>query len=112
MLSFIKYSCIAITFQICFATMANAQAKISGRVLGEQSKPLKDIIVSLVTDSLAIKLANTSENGIFTFDKLPLGTYRIMIILTGYEKFTTGFFTLTKNKFLRNFGDIELKPQR
>ncbi len=105
----VKYILIAILLKFSYS-LTGTPCKVTGRVLIEQSNPLKNSVVSLASDSLVVRMTRTDEKGYFTFDKLPKGNYRILIMINGYEKYTTGFFSLTILKASRDFGDIELKP--
>lgn len=110
MFLFIKYLVIAALLKFGYSTITNDPGKVTGRVLITKTVPLKNTVVSLASDSLVVRITKTNEKGNFTFDKLPKGNYRILIMITGYEKYTTGFFSLTALKPSRDFGDIELQP--
>ncbi|MES2653286.1 MAG: carboxypeptidase-like regulatory domain-containing protein [Bacteroidota bacterium] len=111
MLLFIKYLVIAILLlKFSYSTTTDIQGRVNGRVLTPQAMPLKNSVVSLASDSLVVRITRTNEKGYFLFDKLPKGNYRILIMITGYEKYTTGFFNLTQAKPSREFKDIELQP--
>jgi hypothetical protein len=110
MFLFIRYLVIATLLKFGYAKLTDNPGKVSGRVLIPKAIPLKNTVVSLASDSLVVRITKTNEKGNFTFDKLPKGNYRILILITGYEKYTTGFFSLTALKPSRDFGDIELQP--
>lgn len=110
MFLFIKYLIIGSVIKFSYSLSTADQGKVNGRVLIEKSNPLKNSVVSLASDSLVIRMRRTDEKGYFVFDKLPKGNYRIFIMINGYEKYTTGFFSLTPTKPSKDFGDIELKP--
>lgn len=105
----IRFFIIAALLKFGYSISSAPQGKVSGRLLTSQSTPIKNSVVSLASDSLVIRMARTDEKGFFTFDKVPKGNYRIIIMITGYEKYTTGFFSLTNTKPSREFGDIELQ---
>lgn len=109
MFLFIKYLIIAVLLKFSYSTISNVEGKVSGRILTPQAVPLKNSLVSLASDSLIVRMTRTNEKGYFIFDKLPKGNYRVLIMITGYEKYTTGFFSLTATKPNREFGNIELE---
>jgi hypothetical protein len=104
----IRYLIIAALFKLSIS-QANLPGKVTGRLLGYPVTPLKDKVVSLASDSLVVRMTRTNEKGEFIFSKVPRGNYRILVVLTGYEKYTTGFFKLTDSKPSRDFGEIELE---
>ncbi|MEJ5996384.1 carboxypeptidase-like regulatory domain-containing protein [Pedobacter sp. Du54] len=103
---------IAALLKFSYSLTRNPEGKVSGRVLVLHEKPLKNILVTLASDSLVVRMSRTNENGYFTFNKLPKGNYRIIIVITGYEKYTTDFFSLTAAKPIRAIGDIELRTSK
>ena len=105
----IKYLIIAIVLKFSLSTN-NLEGKVNGRVVTNKITPLKNSVVSLASDSLVVRMTRTNEKGYFSFDKVPKGNYRILIMITGYEKYTSGFFSLTRSKPSRDFGSIELQP--
>jgi hypothetical protein len=111
MFLFIRYLVIALLFKFSIS-QTNSPGKVTGRLLSYPATPLMNKVVSLASDSLVVRMTRTNEKGEFTFSKVPKGNYRILIVLTGYEKYTTGFFKLTDTKPSREFGEIELQASK
>lgn len=66
----------------------DANGKIQGRVLGQDTLPLSGASVTLITekDSLFISATITDDNGVFVFDDIPSGGYRIVSTYLGGKK--------------------------
>ncbi|MGF1925038.1 MAG: carboxypeptidase-like regulatory domain-containing protein [Bacteroidia bacterium] len=94
---------------LSIALISDIEGEVKGRIINQQSLPLKNNTVSLASDSLVVRMTGTNDKGYFKFNKLPKGNYRILIMITGYEKYTTGFFSLTDAKPSRDFGTIEIE---
>ncbi|RZL34581.1 MAG: carboxypeptidase regulatory-like domain-containing protein [Pedobacter sp.] len=112
MLLLIRYIIIAAVLKFGYSLTKHAEGKVSGNVLVSHESPLKNSVVTLASDSLVVRMVRTDENGHFTFHKVPTGTYRLLIVITGYEKVKTDFFRLTATKPTKDFGNIELQPVR
>ncbi|SFH45738.1 carboxypeptidase-like regulatory domain-containing protein [Pedobacter insulae] len=110
MLIIIRYLFIALLVKWSSSSTTNIVGKVSGKVMNEKAAPLKNKLVSLASDSLVVRMTRTNDKGNFVFDKLPQGNYRILIMISGYKKFTTGFFQLTESKPSRDFREIALSP--
>lgn len=108
MFLFLKYLSVALL--IIFALSLATEGEVKGRILSPQKLPLKNKSVSLASDSLVIRMTRTDEQGYFKFSKLPKGNYRLLIMIDGFEKYTSGFFTLTPAKPSKDLGAIELEP--
>lgn len=109
MFIFFRLLLIALLFKLSSSSTTDITGKVIGKVLNEKAVPFKNSVVSLASDSLVVRMTRTNDKGYFLFDKLPKGNYRILIMLTGYEKYTTGFFQLTERKPSREFGEITLR---
>lgn len=105
----LKYLFIGLLLNFGYSLATNT-GKVNGRLLSTHASPIKNVSISLASDSLVVRLTRANEKGYFSFDKLPLGNYRILIMPTGYEKYTTGFFNLSITKPSKELGDIVLKP--
>ncbi|RZK41398.1 MAG: carboxypeptidase regulatory-like domain-containing protein [Pedobacter sp.] len=106
----LRYLIIGILLKFCFSNTTNTLCQVSGRVSINKTAALKNGLVTLASDSLMIRLTKTDEKGYFSFNKLPKANYRLLIVINGYEKYTSGFFTLTSAQPIRDLGLIELKP--
>ena len=112
MLLLIRYLIIAALLKFSYSLTADPGGKVTGRILASRENPLKNSVITLASDSLVVRMSRTNEKGFFTFNKLPKGNYRIIIMITGYEKYATEFFRLTATKPSKDFGDIELQPSK
>ncbi len=110
MFIFIRYLIVVLVFKLSLSSTSTTERKVFGKLINHQAVPITNSVVSLASDSLVVRMTRTNNKGEFKFDKLPKGSYRILIVLTGYEKYTTGFFQLTENKPARDFGEIILQP--
>jgi iron complex outermembrane recepter protein len=61
-----------------------ASAQIQGKVADADGKPLSGVTISLLKDSAVVKLAVTKENGVYAFNGLKEGMYRISATHVGY----------------------------
>lgn len=68
---------------------------ISGIVKNEEGKPLDGASVSLLKDSVIIKLAVNKENGSYSFYGIKEGTYRIISSFVGYSPASSTAFSFS-----------------
>ena len=106
----LKYLLIAAVLKFSYSGTSKVDSSVKGSVWIGRSTPLKNGVVTLASDSLVVRMTRTNEKGYFSFHKLPKGNYRLLIMVTGYDKYTSGFFNLTTANPTRDFEDIELRP--
>ena len=93
-----KYFTLALTLLsiVLFSNKLTAQTgTISGAVLDDNNKPVKEFTVRL---SLANKAAIDLEKGTFLFSALPAGTYTLEVKAPGFETFKSDDITVVDNQ--------------
>ena len=97
---------------LIFGQTAKQQANVSGALLNEQGKPLDYATVSLLKapDSTVVKGTLSNDNGVYNFDHLSPGTYIIKATVVGYDKSTSGIFTIDDTHISIKVPVIKLQP--
>lgn len=74
-----------------------AQGTLHGKVLDEAGHPIPFVTVGLLTaqDSMLVRATASDQKGVYVFEKLPLGRYRIKTSAVGYHDLFTAYFELT-----------------
>jgi len=76
-------------------SMVVSAQSISGIVKNEEGKPLDGASISLLKDSVIIKLAVSKENGSYSFYGIKEGTYRISASFVGYSPASSSAFSFS-----------------
>src|SRR5687768_10453317 len=87
-------------FYFLFGAFAQNNGKISGNIISKTEKSVAGATVMLVRakDSATIKLSVANKEGVYAFEKIADGKYRIAVTAVGHQK---------------SFSDlIELNPQQ
>ncbi len=104
-----KTYCAALLLALlsCFSFTAIAQHRISGAVFDQKNEALPGASVLLLSaqDSSLIKGLLSTEKGGFSFEHMPLGTYRLQISMLGFVTYLSESFVLESDK---GFGTILL----
>ena len=74
-----------------------AQGTLHGKVLDEAGQPLPFVTIGLLTaqDSVLVRATASDQKGVYVFEKLPSGRYRIRTSAVGYHDKFTAYFELT-----------------
>lgn len=93
----------------CTLSAQTSTASISGKLADASQKPLEGATVMLVksTDSSIVKTILSAENGLFVFEKINDGSYRLLFSLTGFVKQASGD-VIIKNQQPVNAGTFSL----
>ncbi|GAB3325846.1 TonB-dependent receptor [Larkinella ripae] len=94
-------------------TATLAQSQLRGNVIDSTTrKPLMEATVSLlsVRDSSVVRFMTTNGEGEFSFNKVAVGPYRILITYVGYRN-QSKRLTISAEKPLTEAGTFELSPQ-
>ena len=69
-------------------TGLSAQSSIKGKIVDEKQKPLKGASILLLQqkDSSLVLSAISDADGVYTFNDVKNGTYRVLINMLGYKK--------------------------
>lgn len=106
-----KYFTLALTF-LCiglFSSKFKAQTgAISGAVLDDNNKPVKEFTVRL---SVANKATIDLEKGTFLFSALSAGTYTVEVKAPGYETFKSDNITVVDNQVSNVQATLKAKSQ-
>lgn len=86
---------ILLPFLLVFVTTVNAQ-KITGFIVNEANQPVAWATASLLTmpDSTVAKLATTNEKGVYQFNDIIPGQYKILVSAVGLEHSSTSIVTV------------------
>ncbi|TWJ00628.1 outer membrane receptor protein involved in Fe transport [Mucilaginibacter frigoritolerans] len=83
------------------STFAYAQKgfKFTGKVTGTDDKPLDGATLYLVraVDSTLVKTAITEVNGMYAFDRIPQGAYKVTVSMVGFETYKSAVINLDKD---------------
>src|SRR5687767_6917015 len=92
-------------FSFLFAFAQNT-GTVSGVVTDSLQRPLEGATVLLVTGpkDAPVKSALSDDKGAFVFEKIQFGTYKLVISMTGFSKYTGAVITLTEEKNNINLG--------
>jgi outer membrane receptor protein involved in Fe transport len=99
---------------LCVAMNAASDfAKLNGRVLDDQQKPLEFVVVTLLSaaDSSLVKGAISGSDGTFAFEAITPGNYFVSTTFTGYTGNMLGPFTLVAAQEL-TIPDVVLAPSQ
>src|ERR1051326_9636906 len=82
--------CLVVAVAVSIPSMLSAQGT-SGRVVGRVSDPagavLANVRVTLVNEGTSVSRdTKTNENGDYDFVEVPVGTYRLELHLSGFQK--------------------------
>lgn len=86
---------------------------ISGRLKDTTHKPLEGATLVLAGSpgGKIIRTALSSDNGSYSFDRVPFGTYQLTITLTGFARYTSEAFTVNAERSSLVGQDFILTPQ-
>lgn len=89
----------AIGFNTAFAQSTKSSAKVSGKLLNGEGKPMDYATVSLLRakDSTVVKGSLSTDAGIYLFDNINPGNYIIKASVAGYSKATSAVFIVADN---------------
>ena len=79
-----------------FCYGANAQ-QITGIAKDAEGKPLNGATITLLKDSSVAKLGVTNLNGVYTFNVIKQGTYKVKSSFVGYKNAVSAPFTVSNN---------------
>jgi hypothetical protein len=79
------------------STTATITTIITGKVTDSTRKPLEGATVILLNDkdSTVAKTTLSADNGVFSFEKIRYGNYKITVSLTGFAKYTSDKVSVT-----------------
>ncbi len=100
-------------FSSLHAQDKTAAGRISGTVTDESAKALDYATVSLLKaqDSSLVKANVSSASGTFSFENLPMGSYLVSVVMTGYGKYRSAPITLSPERTTAALAPIGLSPQ-
>jgi len=86
---------------------------ISGKIVDQAQKPLERFTASLVraTDSGLVKVELTDKDGIFQFNRVDQGSYRVLFSSAGYENKFSNLLEVEAGSPEHNLGVTVLMPQ-
>ncbi len=101
-----KLLLLPLLFFTCTVLFAQ-QASIQGLLLDDARNPVAyaNVLLLHAADSSLVKGALTEENGLFRFDGLAAGKYKVTASMVGYTRTMTPIITITEAS-----GTIELEP--
>jgi outer membrane receptor protein involved in Fe transport len=93
-----------------YCLLAQATASISGTVQDKTKKPVAAATIQLlkVADSSLVKVAVTADNGLFTFNHLKPGTYRVTVTAIGFTFYTSDTVSIVAENEPKKLPLIEL----
>ncbi|MBI3521011.1 MAG: TonB-dependent receptor, partial [Bacteroidetes bacterium] len=86
----------------CFCKNGIAQSDtyaLSGKMVDQDNKPVADAIIQLLksSDSSIVKNEFTDDKGVYNFNGVKSGSYRIQTTVIGYKPFLSSVIDVTKN---------------
>lgn len=91
----------------CIVFAQDNKATISGKIINDKTEPLAGVTVKALNDKAAVKTTQTDINGMFRFDNLEPGTYRLTFSYVGYAEKTIGNQRIDNGA---NTLDVQLEP--
>ncbi|HEX6181261.1 MAG TPA: outer membrane beta-barrel protein, partial [Chitinophagaceae bacterium] len=94
----------------CLFVFAQNTGTISGVVTDSAQRPLEGATVLLVTGAkdAPVKSALSDDKGAFVIEKIKFGTYKLVISMTGFSKYTGTAVTINEEKNNINAGTVKL----
>lgn len=94
----------------CLCAFAQNTGTISGRVTDSVQRPLEGATVLLVTGAkdVPVKSALTDDQGTFVLEKIKPGTYKLIISMTGFGKYTGPAVIINEEKNNIGIGAVTL----
>ncbi len=94
-----------------FCGKVNAQGKIQGKALEKVDVPASFATIALLSakDSSIIKGRVADENGVYSFEKIPFGKYKLAITHTGFKKKYTDEFQVSEASLEQTMPDFMLQ---
>lgn len=102
---------------LCLSTLSFAQSRtgtLTGRILDENQKPVEFATVALLTaaaEPTLVKASYTDATGLFAFELLTAGSYRVNITFVGYQNAVSALITLPAGAPPHDLGTVVLQPQ-
>jgi iron complex outermembrane recepter protein len=99
-------------FSFLFLNVAGIRAQVTGSVTDTLNQPLpfSNVMMIRASDSTVVTGTTCNESGAFQLEKKESGSFRLMVMYSGYEKKYTDVFTLAETESSYAFGAIELVP--
>lgn len=83
----------------CFVLAQGTTSRVTGTVIDNNGAVVAGATVTLINEGTGISLTTeTSESGVYTFDLLQVGTYRVAVEKTGFKKFISKGNTINVNQ--------------
>ena len=94
----------------CLIVFAQNTGTISGVVTDSVQRPLEGATVLLVTGpkDAPVKSALSDDKGAFVFEKVKFGTYKLVISMTGFARYTGAAIIVNEEKNNINTGTAKL----
>ncbi|MGN6400979.1 MAG: outer membrane beta-barrel protein [Flavisolibacter sp.] len=94
----------------CLVVFAQNTGTISGKITDSLLRPLEGATILLVTDAedVAVKSALSDDKGSFGVEKIIFGTYKLIVSMTGFDKYSGPAILLNEEKKNNNVGTIHL----
>jgi outer membrane receptor protein involved in Fe transport len=104
-----KKLCLPVMLLLLLGFTTHSQSIIKGIVTDPQNKPIAQANVLLLkaADSAMVRGMVASDNGLFSFDKITDGQYRLLLSFTGFDDHYTTVFTTNGSPI--DMGTIQLK---
>ena len=94
---------------INLSAQSQGQGSVSGIIIEKTSnKPLEfaNVIIKNTSDSTKLLGAITNSKGVFVFDKLPFGNYKVIYSFIGFDKVESPVFVLNSRQNKINLGNL------
>src|SRR5215204_5045618 len=103
------FATLYLVFSYLFVFAQNT-GTVSGLVTDSVQRPLEGATVLLVTGAkdVPVKSALSDEKGAFVFEKIKFGTYKLVISMTGFSKYTGIAIIINEEKNNINAGTTKL----
>lgn len=99
-----------ITFASTFA-VAQSNLRLTGKITTIEGKSLEGASIYLLkaADSAVLKTAIADVNGAYQFEKIAIGSYRLTVMMIGYQTYKGAVFTLAEDKDIPSIA-LQAKP--
>src|SRR4051812_6883385 len=85
---------------ICANAAPNESGRITGRIIGEDKKPMEFVVVTLLKaeDSSLVKGSITDVDGKYAFENLTPGNFLVSASYTGFTKVMQGPYAIAADQ--------------
>ena len=107
-----KYFILIASLFFAAAAMAQPTGKITGRISGGAEKAVQNATINLLraVDSVVVQQTLANSEGLYRFESVPEGRYRVKVTAVGYQQALSSIIQLSKDQPLVQVPELGLVP--